>query len=122
MANYEIKKMSESKDIREMDRARIEAVNIGGMKIARYAAKKGWSWSSDIKPIVKTEWCEASHLQYQISGRMHFKLKDGTEFDVGPGDVYSVPPGHDAWVVGDEPAVGLELTAEGITRELSKNS
>ncbi len=79
-----------------MERAKIELVNVGRMKVARFVAQKGWRWSSDIKPIVKTEWCEVSHLQYQISGRLHWKLKDGTEFESGPGDVCSVPPGHDA--------------------------
>lgn len=89
MANYEAKNVSDSKEIREMDRVKIEAVNVGGMKIAHFAMKKGWRWSTDIKPIVKTEWCEAPHLQYQISGKLHWKLKDGSEFETKAGDVYS---------------------------------
>jgi hypothetical protein len=57
-----------------------------------------------VKPLVKTEWCEAPHFQYQISGRYRIKMKDGTEFEIGPGDVTLIPPGHDAWVIGNEPA------------------
>ncbi len=87
--------------------------------MARFELQPGWKWSNDIKPRVGTEWCEAPHFQYLISGRFRTKLKDGTEFEAKAGDVYSVPPGHDGWVVGNEPAVGIEFTAEGITREIS---
>ena len=121
MPNYEIKNMSDSEEVREMDRAKLEMVNVAGAKVARFVLRKGWKWSIDIKPLVKTEWCEAPHFQYQISGKLHVKLKDGTEFEIGPGDVSSVPAGHDAWVVGDEPAVGIEWTAAAITKELSKS-
>lgn len=120
MPNYEVKNMSESKETKEMERVKLESVDVAGAKVARFVLKKGWKWSTDIKPLVKTEWCEAPHFQYQISGRLHMKLKDGTEFEIGPGDVSSVPAGHDAWVVGDEPVVGIEWTAAGITKELSK--
>lgn len=120
MPNYEVKNISESKETREMERARLEAVNVAGAKVARFELRKGWRWSTDIKPMVKTEWCEAPHFQYQISGRLHVKLRDGTEFEIGPGDVSSVPAGHDAWVVGDEPVIGIEWTAAGIMGEMSK--
>jgi hypothetical protein len=120
MANYEVKSMSKSGEIKEMKRAKLEAVSIGEAKVARFVLKKGWKWSTDIKPLVNTEWCEAPHFQYQISGRLHMKLRDGTEFEIGPGDVSSVPPGHDAWVIGDEPAIGIEWTATEIMKELSK--
>lgn len=120
MPNYEVKNMSDSKEIRKTENAKLEMVSIAGAKVARFALQKGWKWSKDIKPIVKTEWCEAPHFQYQISGRLHVKMNDGTEFETGPGDVSSVPPGHDAWVVGDEPCVGIEWTAAGIAGEMSK--
>lgn len=90
------------------------------MKVARFTLKQGWKWSTDIKPIVKTEWCEAPHLQYQVSGRIHWKLKDGSDFETKAGDVYRVPPGHDAWVVGDQHAEEIEITAAAINAELSK--
>jgi mannose-6-phosphate isomerase-like protein (cupin superfamily) len=120
MANYEVKNVADSKETREMPRAKLQSVDVRGAKVAHFVLKPGWKWSTDIKPMVKTEWCEAPHLQYQISGRMHVKLRDGTEFDVGPGDVSSIPAGHDAWVVGDEPVIGIEMTATGVNRELSK--
>lgn len=120
MSNYEVKNMSDSEEVREMERARLEFIDMKEAKVARFVLKKGWKWSTDIKPLVKTEWCEAPHFQYQISGRLHMKMKDGTEFDIKPGDVSSIPAGHDGWVVGDEPAVGIEWTAAGIDKELSK--
>jgi hypothetical protein len=121
MPTHEIKNMSASTEVRKFDHAKIELVDIAGSTIARFSLQKGWKWSNDIKRVVKTEWCEAPHLQYEISGRYHVKMKDGTEFEIGPGDVVSIPPGHDAWVVGDEPAVGIEFvgrrTAVGATKK-----
>jgi hypothetical protein len=120
MTKYEVKNVSDSKEVREMDRAKIEVVDFGGMKIARFTLKKWWKWSTDVKPIVKTERCEAPHLQYQIAGKIHRKLKDGSEFENKTGNVYSVPSEHDAWVVEDQTAEGIEMTAGGISAELSK--
>lgn len=61
-----------------------------------------------MKPIAKTEWCEAPHFMYQISGRMHVKMADGQEFEMVPGDIAMMPSGHDAWVVGDEAVVAID--------------
>ena len=68
----------------------------------------GWRWSEDIKPIAGTDWCEAPHQQVVLQGLMRVKMADGREFDLGPGSVSSLPEGHDAWVVGDEPAVAID--------------
>jgi len=68
----------------------------------------GWRWSNDVKPIAGTEWCEAPHFQYMISGRIHIAMKDGTEADLGAGTVHHLPAGHDAWVVGNEPVVAVD--------------
>ncbi len=122
MASYELKNMSTSSEVKRFDHAKIELVNIAGGTVARFALQKGWKWSTDIKPIVKTEWCEAPHLQYVISGRYHVRMKDGAEFDIGPGDVVSVPPGHDAWVVGDEPTIGIEFVGGRIAVEGPKKA
>ena len=73
--------------------------------IGRLVLEPGWRWSQDVKPVAGTEWCEAPHLQCHVSGTIHVRMADSTEFDVGPGGLSSPPAGHDAWVVGDEPAV-----------------
>lgn len=122
MTSHEVKNLSASKEVRNFPHAKIELVNIAGGTVGRFQLQKGWKWSNDIKPVVKTEWCEAPHLQYVISGRYRVKLKDGTEFEIGPGDVASVPPGHDAWVVGDETVVGVEFIGGRIATEGPKKS
>ena len=109
MASHEVKNVSASTEVRRFPHAKIELVNVAGGTVGRFTLEKGWKWSNDIKPVVKTEWCEAPHIQYVISGKYHVKMKDGSEFDIGPGDVASVPPGHDAWVVGDEPVVLIDV-------------
>lgn len=70
----------------------------------------GWSWEKCVKPIAKTNSCQAPHTQYFISGRMKVVMDDGTEEEFGPGDVAVVPPGHNAWVVGNEPVVSVDVT------------
>jgi hypothetical protein len=83
-------------------------VNVAGGVVGRFTFYPGWRWSNDVKPIAKTELCEAPHFLYQISGRMHVVMKDGSAHEFGPGDVGLIPPGHDAWVVGNEPAVVID--------------
>ena len=95
-------------EVREFPNGRIEIVKVGGAEIGRLTLQPGWRWSNDVKPIAGTELCEAPHMQYHVSGRLHVVMGDGTEFEAGPGDVTSLPQGHDAWVVGDEPAVVVD--------------
>lgn len=73
----------------------------GGMALMRGVFEPGWRWSTDIAPIAGTTSCQTHHLGYVLSGQMRVKLDDGTEFDIGAGDLFDVPPGHDAWVLGD---------------------
>ena len=80
--------------------------------VARLNAQPGWPWSECIKPIVGGESCQAAHLGYVVSGRIHIASDDGSELDLGPGDVYRLEPGHDAWVLGDEPFVALEFESK----------
>ena len=86
----------------------MDLITIGGGQVGRLTLQPGWRWSQHVKPIAKTEWCEAPHFQYQISGRIHVLMADGSEFEVGPGEVAALPSGHDAWVVGNEPVVVVD--------------
>jgi hypothetical protein len=95
-------------EVREFPHGRVEIVTLGGAQIGRLILEPGWRWSNDVKPIAGTELCEAPHMQYHVSGRVAVRMADGTEFEAGPGDVTSLPQGHDAWVVGDEPAVVVD--------------
>ncbi len=95
-------------EVREFPNGRAEIVKIGGAEIGRLVFEPGWRWSTDLKPIAGTESCEAPHFQYHLSGRLAIRMDDGTEFVAEPGDVTSLPSGHDAWTVGDEPAVVVD--------------
>jgi hypothetical protein len=108
MENTEHKKFSAPDETRTFPHGKAEIINIGGGTVGRLTLEPGWRWSQDVKPIAGTEWCEAPHFQYQVSGRMHVVMENGTEFDLGPGDVSVLPPGHDAWVVGEEPVVVVD--------------
>ena len=108
MKEVEYKNLSSPEETRTFPHGKAEIINIGGGTVGRLTLEPGWRWSQHVKPIAGTEWCEAPHFQYQISGRMHVVMKDGTEFDLGPGDVSLLPPGHDAWVVGEEPVVVVD--------------
>ena len=105
MANAEYKSLSSPDEMRTFEHGKVEIINMGGGSVGRLTLEPGWRWSEHVKPIAGTEWCEAPHFQYQVSGRIHVLMHDGTEFELGPGDVSHLPSGHDAWVVGDEPVV-----------------
>ena len=96
-------------DVREFTHGRAEIVTMGGSPIGRLVLEPGWRWSNDVKPIAQTEICEEPHFQYHVSGRLAIRMEDGTEFIAGPGDLTSLPRGHDAWVVGDEPVVVVDF-------------
>jgi hypothetical protein len=88
-------------------------VRLEGFTIGRLNFEPGWRWSECIKPVAGTESCQVSHVGYMVSGQIVVRLDDGIEQTIGAGQSYTIPPGHDAWVVGSEPAVGIEvLSAE----------
>ncbi len=97
-------------ETRSFDKGKVEVVNFGGMSIGRAVLQPGWSWSECVKPIVKTNSCQAPHTQYVVSGRMKVVMDDGTEEEFGPGDAMIIPPGHNAWVVGNESFVVVDFT------------
>jgi quercetin dioxygenase-like cupin family protein len=104
----EQKGFAQPDELREFTNGRAEILNIGGSEIGRFVFEPGWRWSNDVKPIAGTHSCEKRHFQYTVSGRLGIRMDDGTEFELGPGDVALIEPGHDGWVIGDEPAVVLD--------------
>ncbi|WP_217629164.1 cupin domain-containing protein [Sanguibacter gelidistatuariae] len=95
-------------EVREFPHGRGEILRVGDSVISRLVLQPGWRWSQDIKPIAGTDSCQAPHFQYHVSGTIAIKMDSGAEFVAGPGDVTSLPEGHDAWVVGDEPVVVVD--------------
>lgn len=84
-------------------------VDIGGRPVGRGTFEPGWRWSQDVKPIAGTESCQVSHLGYVMSGHMRILMDDGSQHDIGPGDVVAIAPGHDAEVIGDEACILLDF-------------
>jgi hypothetical protein len=93
---------------RDFPNGHAEILEVGGAEVGRMVFEPGWRWSNDVKPIAKTESCEAPHFQYHVSGKLAIRMDDGTELVAGAGDITSLPSGHDAWVVGDEPVVVVD--------------
>jgi quercetin dioxygenase-like cupin family protein len=109
-----VKKSFDSpEETRSVDKGKVEVLNLGGTQVMRATFQPGWKWSESVKPVVGTNSCEVAHLVYVISGRMGIKMDDGSETEVGSGDVVTIPPGHDAWIVGDEPFVGIDFQGGG---------
>jgi quercetin dioxygenase-like cupin family protein len=92
----------------ESGSGQLELVNLKEGLVGRATFQPGWKWSEHVKPIAGTDSCEAAHMGYFISGRMKVVSDDGDEMEYGPGDFAIMPPGHDAWVVGDEPCVFID--------------
>jgi hypothetical protein len=96
-------------ETRTPEKTQVDVVHVGNTTAARLTFQPGWRWSECIKPVVGTESCQLLHVGVAQSGRLAVKHEDGTEIELGPGRVYAIEPGHDAWVVGDEPFVCYEF-------------
>lgn len=92
----------------EGGKGKVEIVNIEGGTVGRATFQPGWKWSEHVKPIAKTDSCQVAHTGYFISGRMKIVMDNGEEMEFGPGDFMTAAPGHDAWIVGDEPCVTID--------------
>lgn len=105
----EVKSTNTPDETRTFEKGKLELVKIGGAAVGRATFQPGWRWSTSLKPLVNTKSCEAPHFQYHVSGTLHVVMDDGTEKDCKAGDVSLLPPGHDAWVVGNEPVVVVDF-------------
>jgi hypothetical protein len=92
----------------EAGMGQVEVINTGGGVVGRGTFPPGWQWSKHVQPIAGTESCQAAHVGYFVSGRMKVLMDDGEEMEYGPGDFADMAPGHDAWIVGDEPCVFID--------------
>jgi len=108
-AAIERKSLNAPDERRTFPKGQVQVVTIRGTTFGRATLEPGWKWSECVKPIVGTDSCQSAHLQYQVSGRLHVVMDDGSETEFGPGDVSFIPQGHDAWVVGKEPAVVIDI-------------
>ena len=113
------KSLDSPDEVRIKPKTRVEIARVGEHTLMRGTLEPGWRWSEHLKPEVGTDLCEVGHLGYLLSGSMTIRLTDGTEETIVPGDFVEIPPGHDAWVIGDEPAVFLDFAGgEAYLKEL----
>jgi hypothetical protein len=104
-----IKRFDEPDERRTFDRGALDVVTIGGMTLGRARYEPGWVWSEHVGKAIGKALCDIEHVGLVVSGRCVVKMEDGIEIELGPGDIFHVPPGHDSWVVGEEPYVSLHL-------------
>jgi quercetin dioxygenase-like cupin family protein len=97
-------------DVREFPRGRVEVVTVGTTTISRSTMQPGWRWSDHVKPLAGTDSCQVPHNGYAVSGHLRVRQDDGTEVDINAGDAYSIPAGHDGWVLGDEAWVAVDFS------------
>jgi hypothetical protein len=109
MASMTRKSFDDPQEIRTVPKGRIEIVKLGDVTAMRTRFEPGWRWSECVKPVVGTESCQVGHLIHMVSGRMAVRMDDGSVAEFGPGDVGHIPPGHDAWTIGDEAAVSVDF-------------
>ena len=86
-----------------------QVVTVAGSPVIKSRFEPGWRWSENVRPIAGTDSCQSPHFLYMLSGRMHVVMNDGTAAEVGPDEVVHIEPGHDAWVVGDEPCIAVDF-------------
>jgi class 3 adenylate cyclase len=109
MGAIERKNLAEPDLVRELDHASLTLTRVGAHSVGTGVLQPGWVWSAHMGPVMGTALCPVRHLQLIRSGRIAFRMEDGEEVELQPGDVADIPPGHEAWVVGDEPCVVLDI-------------
>jgi uncharacterized cupin superfamily protein len=110
MASMEVKNFDSPDETRQFEgKGHADVLKIAGKVIGKGTFEPGWKWSNNVKPIAQTDSCQVAHLMYVISGRMRIHMDDGSQSEVGPGDVGAIPPGHDAEIIGDEPCVAVDF-------------
>lgn len=95
-------------EVRQFGHGHVDIVQVADSALQHAVFEPGWKWSADVGPIAGTDSCQVHHVGYVVSGRMHVVMDDGSSGDAGPGDAIDIPPGHDAWVVGNDECVLLD--------------
>src|SRR3954465_1017207 len=102
MSKLEKKNFAAPDKVLEPPKSKMEVVTVGDKTVIKMTFHPGWKWSVDINPAAGPEMCQRHHFGYQIAGVFHLLSTDGVEIESKAGDIVDIPPGHDAWVVGDE--------------------
>lgn len=118
MIDFDCKRFDQPDEVRVFEKGRFDIVRIGGMTIGRATYEPGWKWSTHVGAPAGKRSCEVEHVGLVISGRATAAMNDGTVHELAPGDLFHIGPGHDSWVLGDEPYVSLHfLGADDYARQ-----
>jgi hypothetical protein len=109
MAELQARSFDSAEDKQTFDNGSAEMVTVAGSILGRLTLQPAWRWSESLKKLVGTDSCQTHHVGYSMSGHLQVIADDGSEQDIKAGDAYNIPPGHDAWVVGDEAFVSVEF-------------
>jgi len=109
MSRLQSKAIGQPDEVRPMPRGAVEIYNVDDLVFGRTVFEPGWHWSEDVKPIAGTETCQYHHIGVTISGTLGVRMADGTSLEIGPNQVFEIPAGHDAWVIGDDPWVSIDF-------------
>ena len=113
MLDVILKRFEQPDEVRRFEKGRFEVVEIGGMTLGRATYEPGWRWSVHVGRALGQASCQVEHIGMVIAGRATAAMDDGRVFEMNAGDLFYIPPGHDSWVVGDEPYVSLHLMGAG---------
>ncbi len=111
VTRLQVKSHNSPDERRKPDKSQIDIVSVGDYTIGRLSFEPGWRWSECIKPVVQTDTCQNSHVGFCVSGKLTVETSDGGRAEIAAGDSYTIPPGHDAWVEGGDPFVGIEFVS-----------
>jgi quercetin dioxygenase-like cupin family protein len=109
VTRLESKSHDKPDETRTPQKTRVDVVRLEGFTLGRFTFEPGWRWSECVKPVAGTDSCQVSHVGYAVSGQIRVFMNDGSEGTVSAGESYTIPPGHDAIVVGDAPFVAIEV-------------
>lgn len=120
VTQLEVKSHNSPDEVRRPEKTVVENVTVGDYTIGRLTFEPGWSWADCIKPLAQTESCQLNHVGYCVAGTLEVETTDGKKISISKGDSYTIPPGHNAWVVGDETYSAIEFVSAaefGVKRE-----
>ena len=109
MAGIDIRRFERADETRTFEHGSFELVSLGGVTVGRASYRPGWVWSEHVGKQLGKGLCDVEHVGLVVSGRTGVRMADGTEAELTPGDLFHVEPGHDSWVIGDEPYVSLHF-------------
>jgi hypothetical protein len=112
LPNYDdflIRRLEQPDEVRTFEKGKFETVKIGAMTIGRASYEPGWKWSEHVGPANGTRFCEVEHVGLVVSGCAACEMRDGRYYEMKAGDLFYIGPGHDSWVVGDEPYISLHF-------------